>query len=224
MRVVLFGATGMIGSGVLTECLESEVVSEAVSVTRRTSGVSHRKLREVVHGDFGNFAPLRASFTNADACFFCLGISSIGLSEAEYAAVTVDVVLAAAREMVAVSPQMTFCFVSGTGADSSERGPVMWARVKGRAENALLGIPFRRAFVLRPGVVQPLKGARSRTKLYRVLYTVLAPLTAVLRLLFPGYVTTTVNIGRAMLVLATQGSDLRVLGNGDINRTAARLG
>src|SRR5262249_4047015 len=143
MNVVIFGATGMVGAGVLLECLFDQRVSSVLVVTRSSTGRRHPKLREVLHADFFNFDTLHADFAACDACFFCLGVTSLGMSEAEYTRVTYDMAMAAAREMVTANPRMTFCFVSGVGTDSTERGRTMWARVKGKTENALLGLGFK---------------------------------------------------------------------------------
>jgi uncharacterized protein YbjT (DUF2867 family) len=207
----------MIGSGVLLECLADARVSQVVSVVRRPTGRTHQKLREVAHADFTDLSALAHEFRGADACYFCIGVTSVGMDEAAYRAVTYDVALAAARAMLDANPQMTFCFVSGAGADSSERGRVMWARVKGATENAILAMPFRNAFVFRPALVQPVKGVRSRTGWYRVFYAFMRPLAPLLLRFFPGSVTTTSHIGRAMLAVSLRGSSHRILHSAEIN-------
>jgi len=221
MKVVLFGATGMVGSGVLRECLEDPRVVSVLVVGRSSVGLTDPKIEEILHADFFDFAPIQARFAGRDACFFCLGVSAAGMSEERYRRLTYDVTLAAAQAMVAVSPGMTFCYVSGAGTDSTERGRVMWARVKGRTENALLGLGFKAAFMFRPGFIQPLKGARSKTPAYRALYAVLGPLLPALRRLAPRYVTTTVNVGRAMIQVAAGGYPRPIVETVDINRLAA---
>ena len=224
MRVILFGATGMVGSGVLLECLADPRVPSVLSLVRRRSGVTDPKLEEIVHDDFFEYARIRGRFVGCDACFFCLGVSAAGMREADYRRHTYDLTLAAARAIVAVNPQLTFCYVSGAGTDSTARGRTMWARVKGATENALLALPFKAAFMFRPGYIQPLKGVRSSTAFYRAIYRVVGPLYPVLRRLFPRQVTTTVNVGRAMVQVAVAGYPRRILGPEDINRlaTAAR--
>ena len=174
MNVVLFGATGMVGAGALLECLADPRVTSVVVITRSPTGRAHPKLREVVHADFFNYEPLRADFASADACLFCLGVSSIGLSEDEYTRLTYDLTLAAARAMADANRKMTFCYVSGVGTDSTERGRTMWARVKGRTENALLALRFKAAFMFRPGTSSRLAmcirrrhGYRASTRLWR---------------------------------------------------------
>lgn len=222
MRVVLFGATGMIGSGVLLECLDDSRVESVVSVVRHTGGVSHPKLREVVLEDFLDYVPVCAEFAGADACFFCLGVSSAGMSEADYRRVTYDVTLAAAKEILAESGHATFCFVSGAGTDGSGRGRVMWARVKGQTEKALLGMGFKSAFMFRPGFIQPMRGVRSKTALYQMVYNVAGPLFPLMRLLVPSYVTTTVDLAHAMIEAARAGYPQQVLETPDINKLAQR--
>jgi uncharacterized protein YbjT (DUF2867 family) len=167
LKILLFGATGMVGAGALLECLADPRVESVLSISRSPTGRTHPKLREVMRADFFTYDDLRADFAAADACFFCLGVSSVGMSEADYTRLTYDLTLAAARAMVAVNPRLTFCYVSGVGTDSSEEGRTMWARVKGRTENALLALPFTAAFMFRPGFIQPVNGVRSKTRWYR---------------------------------------------------------
>ena len=199
MKVVLFGATGMIGQGVLRECLLSTDVESVLAIGRSTTGKSHEKLRELTHSDLTDYGPIEGDLAGLDACFFCLGASSAGMSEADYNHLTHDLTLAAAKVLVRLNPGMTFVYVSGAGTDSSEQGRSMWARIKGKTENALLALPFKAAYMFRPGLIQPLHGITSRTRLYRIVYIVLWPLFPVLRPLFPGAVTNTEAIGRAML-------------------------
>lgn len=186
------------------------------TIGRTPTGVTHPRLREIVHPDMTNLRSVEKDLAAFDACFFCLGISSVGLSEAEYTRVTYDMALGAARTLLRLNPEMTFVFVSGAGADSSEHGRVMWARVKGRTENALLAMPFRGVYVLRPGFIQPLHEIKSKTALYRTLYAITGPLLPVLRRMFPGWVLTTEDIGTAMLELARHGAPLRALESRDV--------
>lgn len=217
MNVVLFGATGMVGQGVLRECLLDPDVQTVVSVVRRASGRTHPKLRELVHENFHDFSSVEAELSGKDACFFCLGVSSLGLTEEAYRAVTYDITVAATKTLVTVSPNMTFIFVSGAGSDSTERGPGMWARVKGMAENVVLDAPFRASYVFRPAYIQPLHGVTSRTRWYRVFYAIVKPLMPLLVRLLPNSATTTEQIGRAMLGVAKHGASRRVLYSADIN-------
>jgi uncharacterized protein YbjT (DUF2867 family) len=221
MKVVLFGATGMVGSGVLLECLDSPRVESVLAVSRSVTGRAHPKLREIVHADFLDFETITAQLSGADACFFCLGVSSAGMNEADYRRLTHDVALAAANALLTVSSQLTFVFVSGEGTDSTERGRSMWARVKGKTENDLLAMPFKAAYMFRPGYIQPLRGVRSKTRLYQTVYNVGGWLYPLLRALIPRFVTTTANIGRAMIEVAAEDYPKSVLSSADINAVAA---
>jgi uncharacterized protein YbjT (DUF2867 family) len=211
MKVILFGSTGMVGQGVLRECLRDPDVTEVLAVVRKATGQRHAKLREIVHEDFTDFSALKL---DGDACFWCLGVSSAGMSEADYTRITHDYTIAAAK--VLARPTMTFIFVSGQGAE----GNAMWARVKRRTEEALSAMPFKAVYVFRPGLIQPLHGIRSRTRLYNVLYPVLYPLVVVGKLVAPDLVTDTERVGRAMLSVARKGFPKRVLENPDINAAA----
>jgi uncharacterized protein YbjT (DUF2867 family) len=217
MKVVLFGATGMVGQGVLRECLLDEGVDRVLAIGRSSIGQPHPKLRELVQPNLFDYSAVEAELTGYDACFFCLGVSSAGMTEADYRRVTYDLAMAAAETLVRLNPSMTFVFVSGAGTDSSEKGRSMWARVKGATENALLRLPFKAAYMLRPAFIQPLHGIESKTKLYRIFYVVTGPIFPLLRRLFPRYVTTTEQLGRAMIALARRGGPKAVLESGDIN-------
>jgi uncharacterized protein YbjT (DUF2867 family) len=225
MKVVVFGATGMVGKGVLLECLDDARVESVMVVSRHPIDVSHRKLREILHQDFFDFSGIQSEFVERDACFFCLGVSSIGMSESEYHHLTYDLTLAAATAIAAVTAgRLTFCYVSGEGTDSTERGRVAWARTKGKTENALLRLPFKAAFMFRPGYIQPLKGIRSKTRWYQAVYDVIGPLYPLLRRLLPRHVTTTVNMGRAMIQVAASGYSKQILLSADINQLSAAAG
>jgi uncharacterized protein YbjT (DUF2867 family) len=212
MKVILFGSTGMVGQGVLRECLRDPDVTEVIAVVRSATGQQHARLREIVHGDFTDFSTLKL---DGDACFWCLGVSSTGMSEADYTRITHDFTIAAAK--VLARPTMTLVFVSGAGAD----GNAMWARVKRRTEEALFTMPFRRVYVFRPGLIQPLHGIRSRTRLYNVLYPILYPLILVAKVIAPRAITDTERLGRAMLHIARKGFPTQVLTNREINAAAA---
>jgi uncharacterized protein YbjT (DUF2867 family) len=218
MKVILFGASGMVGQGVLRECLLDPDVERVLSIVRSPSGQTHDKLRERVHSDFFDFSALGDELAGYDACFFCLGVSAAGMNEDEYAHVTYDLTLAAARTLAARNPGMTFIYVSGAGTDGSESGRSMWARVKGKTENALLKLPFKAAYMFRPGIIRPMHGIKSKTRLYRNLYLVMTPLFPLLVRVAPKRVTTTEQVGRAMLAVAKRGAPKPVLENADIRQ------
>jgi uncharacterized protein YbjT (DUF2867 family) len=220
INVLLFGASGMVGMGVLRECLADRQVHRVVTVGRTVTALHSAKLEEVVHADLSNYGSIESALTNIDACFFCLGVSAANLSEAAYAHVTYDFTLAAANTLVRLNPRMTFVYVSGAGTDSSGTGRIMWARVKGRTENALLALPFAAAYMLRPGIIQPLDGIKSKTRSYRVFYSLSALLLPLLRALFPNHVLSTKQMGLAMLQLAKRGYAKRILEARDINIVA----
>ncbi|MDQ6770020.1 MAG: NAD-dependent epimerase/dehydratase family protein [Gemmatimonadota bacterium] len=220
MKVLLFGATGMIGQGVLRECLLDPEVTRVVTVGRRLTGQRHAKLSEIVHADLAALDSLAPQLTGFDACFFCVGVSALGMTEEKYARATYDLTLGVAKTLLRMSPDMTFIYVSGTGTDSSERGRMMWARVKGRTENALLSLPFRAAYMFRPGAVIPLHGIRSSTRWYNVIYAVTKPIYPILSRVAPAMVTTTEKLGRAMIAVARNGYSTHVLEMADINRLA----
>lgn len=217
MNVVLFGATGMIGQGVLRECLLAPDVNRVATIGRSATGVQNVKLQEIAQADMWNYASIEEQLRGFDACFFCLGVTSAGMSEADYTRVTYGITVAAAESLCRVNPDMTFVFVSGAGADSTEQSRLMWARVKGRTENAILRLPFKASFVFRPGVVLPMHGEKSRTTAYRVLYSLTKPLLPLLKRIMPGQIVTTEQFGRAMLMVARQGAPKRVLETTDIN-------
>jgi uncharacterized protein YbjT (DUF2867 family) len=217
MRVLLFGASGMVGQGVLRECLLDPDVLSVTSIGRKTSGQRHAKLRELLHNDFLDFSSIEYQLSGFDACFFCLGVSSAGMSEENYRRITYEFTLSAARVLARLNPNMTFIYVSGMGTDSSEQGRSMWARVKGKTENELLRLPFHAAYMFRPAVIVPLHGIQSKTRLYRAFYALLGPLLPALQGRFPTYVTTTEQVGRAMIKVSKFGWPKSVLESSDIN-------
>ncbi|MBT2405209.1 MULTISPECIES: epimerase [unclassified Streptomyces] len=219
MNVILFGGTGMIGRGVLRECLRDDSVERVLAIGRTPLGVSHPKLHELVQDAPSDLSALSAELPGYDACFFCLGVSSVGMKEEAYRRVTHDLTLAVARPLAAANPALTFVYVSGEGTDSTEQGRSMWARVKGKTENDLLKLPFQ-AYMFRPGIVQPVRGMPSKTRLYRTLYAVTAPLFPLLRRIAPNLITTTEALGRAMIAVATPGAgtSTRIIRPQDINR------
>lgn len=224
MKAILFGASGMVGQGVLRECLVNDAVESVLLVGRSPSGVTHSKVHELVRADLYDYTPVGSELAGYDACFFCLGVSAGGMSDTEYSKVTFDLTLAAARALLAQSPAMTFIYVSGEGTDSTEKGRTMWARVKGKTENALLGLGFRRAYMFRPGFIRPLDGIKSKTASYRAVYALLGPVFPVVKALAPTHVTTTRNVGLAMIRVALNGYEKPVLENPDINAVAEDSG
>jgi uncharacterized protein YbjT (DUF2867 family) len=220
MKVILFGATGMVGQGVLRECLLNSEVVRVLTIGRTTTGQQDPKLREIAPKDLTNLSSIEDELTGYDACFFCLGVSSVGMNEQDYTRITYDLTLEAARTLLKFNPNMTFIYVSGTGTDSSEKGGTMWARVKGRTENELLHLGFKAAYMFRPGFIQPLDGIKTKTPVYAFLYAVLKPLVPVLRAVAPKYVTTTRNVGLAMIHATLRGAPKSHLENQDINALA----
>jgi uncharacterized protein YbjT (DUF2867 family) len=216
MNVLLFGATGMVGQGILRECLLDATVERVQVIGRTPTAKHHPKLKDTVHRDSWNYADIEADLTGFDACFFALGVSSVGMKAEQYERITYDITMAAAETLCRLNPQMTFLYISGAGTDNTERGKSMWARVKGKTENALLRLPFAAAYMFRPGVIQPLHGVKSKTTLYRVIYTVITPLLSMMRRTFPNYVLTTEEIGRAMLKVARGGYSKKILETVDI--------
>ncbi|MFY9803578.1 MAG: hypothetical protein WA211_19685 [Candidatus Acidiferrales bacterium] len=216
MNVLLFGATGMVGQGVLRECFLDPGVQAVVTIGRTATGLQHAKLREIVQPDLWHYEAMPDQLSGFDACFFCLGVASSGMKEADYERVTFGITIAAAEILCRLNPRMTFIYVSGAGTDSSEHGRIMWARVKGKTENALLRLPCAAAYMFRPGIIEPLYGARSKTGVYRFFYAIAGPLLPLLRRAFPNYVLTTQEIGLAMLAVAQHGYAKRILETRDI--------
>jgi uncharacterized protein YbjT (DUF2867 family) len=217
MKVILFGATGMVGQGCLRECLLDPSIESVLAVGRSPTGQRHAKLREIVHDNFLDFSGIESQLAGYDACFFCLGVSSVGMSEERYRHLTYDITMAAAKTLARLTPGMVFVYVTGRGTDSTERGSLMWARVKGKTENDLLKLPFKAAYMFRPAGIQPLHGIRSRTAWYQAAYVVAAPVLSLLNRIAPNYVTTTEQVGRAMIRVARDGYPRPVLESEDIN-------
>jgi len=217
MNVILFGASGMVGQGVLRECLLDPDVKKVLSIGRGTTGQSNAKLREIVHKDIADLSSIEDQLRGYDACLFALGVSSFGMKEADYRHITYDYAVGAAETLARLNPGMTFVYVSGMGTDSSEHGRTMSARVKGETENALLRLPFKAAYMFRPGFIQPLHGVKSKTALVRIPYILLGPFMPLLMKLSPKYVTTSEVLARAMIKAARDGAPKRVLESEDIN-------
>ncbi|MCU1218895.1 MAG: Epimerase [Candidatus Angelobacter sp.] len=207
----------MVGQGVLRECLLPDDVESVLAVGRTAAGQKHEKLQEIISTNLFDLSSIESHLSGFDACFFCLGVSAAGMSEPDYRRLTYDLTMSVAKTLSRLNSGMTFVYVSGAGTDTTERSRMMWARVKGKAENDLLKLPFRAAYMFRPGYIQPLHGIRTKTKWYGAMYTVMAPLYPIWKRLLPKYVTTTECVGRAMLNVARRGAPKRLLENQDIN-------
>lgn len=218
MKALIFGATGMVGQSVLNECLLDPHVQSVLTIGRNATGQRHDKLHELVHKDLLNLTDIEPSIAGYDACFFCLGVSSVGMNEEAYTAVTYDLTLSVARTLSRLNPDMTFIYVTGMGADSSESGRRMWARVKGKTENDLLKLPFKAAYMFRPGGILPPPTIRSKTKLYQVIYDITRPLFPLLQRMFPNSVTTSQQLGQAMIRAVRSGYAKPIIESSDINK------
>ena len=217
MKVILFGATGMVGQGVLRECLIDPGVESVLAVGRSPTGASDSKLRELMHDNFTDFTAIEPQLAGYDACFFCLGVSSVGMEEERYRHLTYDLTMAAARTLARLNPGMVFTYVTGRSTDSTEQGPMMWARIKGKTENDLLKLPFKAAYMFRPAGIQPLHGVKSKTAWVQAIYVVATPLLSYLTRVAPKYMTTSEQPGRAMIKVARDGYPKPVLESEDIN-------
>jgi uncharacterized protein YbjT (DUF2867 family) len=215
-KVIITGATGMIGKGVLLECLDHEIVSEVLVIGRNSLNIEHPKLKELIHKDFTNFYDVRDQLTGYDACYFCLGISAAGLNEEQYRNITYNFTLALANTLIDINSDMTFIYVSGEGTDSTEKGRMMWARVKGKTENDLLNLGFKQAFMFRPGFIIPLRGIKSRTKIYQFMYDYFMWLVKGIKAISPNSVVNTTQIGLAMIHAMLKGYNKNVLKPKDI--------
>ena len=217
MKVVIFGATGMVGQGVLRECLQAADVELVQTVGRTPTGQQHPKLRELVHAEMWHYDAVEADLTGYDACFFCIGVTSSGMGEKQYTHLTYDLTLAAAATLARLNPAMVFIYVSGAGADSKGTSKIMWERVRGNTENALLRLPFRSVYIFRPGMIQPLDGIKSKTAAYRIFYSLTKPVLPLLRAALPRQVLTTRQVGQAMLAVVRAGARQHVLESADIS-------
>ena len=216
MKVLIFGASGMVGQGVLRECLLAPDVELVQTVGRTPVGQQHPKLRELVHADMFHYHGIEQELSDYDACFFSIGVTSAGMREPEYTRLTYDMTLALAETLVRLNPRMVFIYVSGVGADSTGTSKTMWERVRGKTENALLKLPFRGVYIFRPGMIEPLDGIRSKTAAYRIFYSLTKPLLPLLRKALPKLVLSTRQVGQAMLAVVRGGAPQRVLESADI--------
>ena len=212
MKAILTGATGMVGEGILHECLKSDAINEVLVVGRKSCGISHPKIKELLHKDFFNFSSVESQLSGYDACFFCLGTTSVGKSEEEFTEVSYTLTMNFAETLSKVNPNMTFCYISGAGTDSSEKGKTMWARVKGKTENDLMKLPFKKVFNFRPGYLQPIKGM----KLTHSYYKWLSWMYPFFQLVFPMFVSRLEELGQAMINAASKGYNKNVLEVKDI--------
>jgi len=222
INAIITGTTGMVGQGVLIECLGSNEVESVLIINRYSLGMKHEKLKEIILPDFNDLSSVEKDLSGYNACFFCAGVSSYRMTEEDYSRVTYDLTLNFAKILLKHNPEMTFNYVSGTGTDSSEKGRIMWARVKGKTENDLLALGFKKAYMFRPGYIQPMKGVKSKTKLYKALYVVFKPMYPLLKALIPKNITSSPQIGIAMINSVTKGYEKNILMNEDVNVLAGR--
>jgi uncharacterized protein YbjT (DUF2867 family) len=220
VKVIIFGATGMVGQAALRESLQAADVERVLTVGRKPTGQQHPKLRELVHAEMWDYEGIEADLSGYDACFFCIGVTSSGMAEKAYAHLTHDMTLAAAAKLAQLNPQMVFVYVSGAGADSSETSKIMWERVRGKTENDLLRLAFRGVYIFRPGMIQPLDGIKSKTTAYRWFYTLTKPMLPLLKAALPTQVLTTRQVGQAMLGVVRRGAPRRVMESADIAAAA----
>ena len=199
IKVIITGATGMVGKGVLLECLESKHVEEILVIGRNSVNIKHDKLKEILVHDFFDLSTITDLLKDYNVCYFCLGISAFRMNENDYSKITHDLTIHFAKTLLSVNKNITFCYVSGEGTDSSEQSKTMWARVKGRTENELLKMRFKKKYMFRPAYIQPKKGIKSKTPIYNGLYLLFKPLYPILKKIFPNYTTSTTNIGKAMI-------------------------
>ena len=216
IRPIIFGATGMVGEGVLHESLRSSEVEAVLVIGRRSCNTSHDKLRELIHDDFFDYTRIKETLKGYNACFFCLGVSSVGMKEKDYTRVTYELTMQAAKTLSEINPDMTFCYVSGAGTDSTEKGRLMWARVKGKTENDLMNLPFKSVYLFRPGFIKPIRGLKNAYAISKAL-GIIYP---VLKIVCPNYVCTLEEIGSAMINASIGGYSKRILENKDISELA----
>ena len=222
MNIIVTGATGMVGKGVLLECLDHESVEKVLVIGRNPVDVTHPKLEQLIQNDFSDFSTVKEQLAGFDACFLCMGISSVGMKENDYKKITYDYTLALARELVTLNPEMTITYVSGEGTDSSEKGRVMWARVKGKTENDLIKLGFKQAFMFRPGFIIPLRGIKSRTKAYQFMYDYFMWLVRLFKTVAPNAVVNTTQVGKAMINCAMHGYNSIIIKPKDIIQLAEK--
>lgn len=216
IRAIITGVTGMVGEGVLHESLQHPDVEHVLVINRKPCGVSHPKLTEIIHKDFFDLSAIKSQLSNYNACYFCLGVSSVGLKEAEFARFSYDLTMHVAGILSSLNPDMVFCYVSGMGTDSTELGKRMWARVEGKTENHLMHLPFKKAYMFRPAYIHPIKGLKNTHKSYYALMW----LYPILKRLFPNFTVSLKELGIAMIHTVTKGYDKSILESKDIIKLA----
>jgi uncharacterized protein YbjT (DUF2867 family) len=212
ISVIITGATGMVGEGVLNECLQHNEVEQVLVINRRPCRITHQNLKEIIHTDFYDLSPVENHLVNYNACFFCLGVSSVGIKEQEFYRLTYTLTLHLAQTLSTLNPGMIFCYISGAGTDSTEKGRIMWARVKGKTENDLMKLPFKQVYNFRPGVLQPTKGFKNTLLFYKYFGWLLP----IIRTLAPKYICTLKELGMAMINSVTKGYEKQILEVKDI--------
>lgn len=218
INAVIFGSTGMVGEGVLHECLKHPEVESVLVINRRSCGLQHSKLHEIIHSDFNDMTPIKSKFSGYNAAYFCMGVSSMGIKEDQYRKVTYDLTLHVATTLQAINPGITFTYVSGEGTTGNENSKSMWVRVKSKTENDLLKL-FRHAYMFRPGYIQPTKGLKNAYKIYKFF----APFYPIWKTLFPKYVCTLEDLGKAMIYLTLNNIDDKILDNKKITFVASKI-
>jgi len=214
IKLILTGATGMVGEGVLHECLQHPNIAQVVVINRKTCGMQHPKLKEILHSDFFDLSPIKNELSGYDACLFCLGVSSVGMKEPEYYKLTYTLTLHVATVLSEVNKNFIFCYISGASTDSTEKGRLMWARVKGKTENDLQKLPFKKVFNFRPGILEPTKGLKNTLSFYKYLGWS-AP---IIRFLAPNQISTLKQLGQAMIHVVLKGYEKPILEVSDINK------
>ena len=222
IKAIIFGSSGMIGKGLLRECLRNPKIESILAINRQPSNLRYTILKEIIHENFFDISALKDDLKGYNTCFFCLGVSAAGLSENEYHKITYDLTIYIAETLLKLNKEMTFCYISAAGADSSEKGRIMWARVKGKTENALLRMPFTKAYMFRPSYIQPMVGIKSKTKLYNNLYSITKPFYFFLRR-FKSFVTNSEYLASAMINAVAKGYEKNILKSSDINKIADKI-
>jgi uncharacterized protein YbjT (DUF2867 family) len=221
LNVIITGATGMVGEGVLHECLQHSGVENVLVITRRSTGYSHPKLKEIIHRDFSNMTDLKDQLKGYNACYFCLGVTSMGKKETEYRKLTYTLTLNFATILADLNHNMTFCYISGAGTDSTEKGRIMWARVKGKTENDLMKLPFKAVFNFRPAFIKPFLPLKPDQTFYKT-YRYTSWLFPVIQVLAPNYIIKLEDLALAMIHSSLSGYSKNILEVRDIKLLAKK--